>query len=342
MGVRPPLPGPDLDHVLEHTDGIWEELRGERLFVTGGTGFFGGWMLESLLHANRRLDLGASAIVLTRNPDGYRHTAPYVADDPAITLLAGDVRVIEPAPGEFSHVLHLATETNLGADPAASFTTAVAGTARVAALASRFGARLLLASSGAVYGPQPPELERVAEDYAGGPSPLDAGAAYGHGKRAAEFLCAAAAVSAGLHPKIARCFAFVGPLLPLDANFAIGNFIRDALAGGPIRVRGDGTPRRSYLYAADLAVWLWTILVRGEDGRPYNVGSDQPIAIADLARLVAEEVRPGTPTEIARPPQPGALHAQYVPSTTRATSELGLRALVPLREAVRRTAEWAR
>lgn len=336
-----PLPQPDLDLVLEHTRGLWEELRGGRLFVTGGTGFFGRWMLESFLRVNDELGLGAEAIVLARDPRRFAVAAPHVAGHGAILLHPGDVRTFELPAREATHVLHMATETALSSSATASFETAVAGTQRVLDLCARQGVRgLLLTSSGAVYGTQPPELDRIPEEYAGAPRPEDAAAGYGHGKRAAEFLCSAAAAQTGLEAKIARCFAFVGPMLPLDANFAIGNFIRDALTRDSIEVSGDGTPRRAYLYAADLAIWLWTILFTGEMARPYNVGSDDDVSIAELAGLVARVVRPDIPVRIAASPTRGTPPARYVPSTVRAARELGLQVRIPLDEAVLRTAQW--
>ncbi|MFI5258667.1 MAG: NAD-dependent epimerase/dehydratase family protein [Candidatus Limnocylindrales bacterium] len=335
-----PLPETDLGHVLEHTRGLWEDLRCGRLFVTGGTGFFGRWMLESFLRANDELRLGAEAIVLTRDPDRFANAAPHIAGHPAIRMHVGDVRSFDPPGQDCSHVLHMATETAF-ASARASFETAVQGTRQVLDFAARHDVRrLLLTSSGAVYGPQPPEIERLFEEYAGAPRPDDPSTGYGHGKRAAEFLCAVAAAETGLQATIARCFAFVGPLLPLDANFAIGNFIRDALHGERIDVMGDGTPRRSYLYAADLAIWLWTILFRGESGRPYNVGSEADLSIGDLALLVAEVLRPGIPVHVAVQPAAGARPARYVPSTVRAVRELDVHAWVDLDDAILRTARW--
>jgi dTDP-glucose 4,6-dehydratase len=163
---------------------------------------------------------------------------------------------------------------------------------------------------------------------------------YSEGKRVAEHLAAIYHRRHGLAVTIARGFAFVGPYLPLDGPFAIGNFLRDGLAGGPVRVGGDGTPYRSYLYAADLAVWLWTILLRGTPCRPYNVGSEQDIAIAALARKIADVFQ--TEVHVARPAEPGKVPERYVPSTRRARTELGLDAWIGLDDGIARTLRWQR
>ncbi len=334
----------DLDHILAHTEGLWEELRGQQLFITGGTGFFGSWLLESFAWANARLNLGASALVLTRDVEAFRLKAPHLAFQRAIRFHAGDVRSFDFPEGRFPYVIHAATEARSRLDDAnrlLMFDTIVRGTWRTLDWAHHCGARkFLLISSGAVYGEQPPEVTHLPEDYRGAPDPLDAGSVYGEGKRAAELLCATYARQYGLETKIARCFAFVGPYLPLDAHFAIGNFIRDRLRGGPIRVQGDGTAHRSYLYAADLAIWLWHLLFRGAPERPYNVGSEESISMSDLAELVAANLAPKVPVQIAMPAGSRGSSQHYVPCVARIKSELNLHQYISLSEAIAKTLVW--
>ena len=345
----------DIGQLLARKPSLWEPLRGAGVFISGGTGFFGVWLLEALLAANRERSLGCRVMVLSRDPARFAAKAPHLAADPAISFVEGDVRGFRFPDGDVTHVIHAATEssTALNADdPGAMFDVCVEGTRRMLALArEKQASRFLFTSSGAVYGRQPPDLSHVSEDFRGGPDPLDVRRAYAEGKRAAEMLCAIAARptargGAGLHASIARCFAFVGPHLPLDVHFAIGNFIRDCLAGGPIRIGGDGTPFRSYLYAANLAEWLFTILLHGQSGRAYNVGSEESVSIRQLAERVADvaaAVLPdcGRPEVLfAQQPTPGATADRYVPSCRRAHSELGLSTATSLDEAIRRTLLW--
>jgi nucleoside-diphosphate-sugar epimerase len=338
------VPVEDLNHILAHTGDLWEELRGQRVFMTGGTGFFGCWLLESFLRANENHDLRSEAVVLTRDPDAFRLKAPHLASHPAVGLHQGDISSFEFPVGTFSCVIHAATEASArlsATDPLQMFTTIVQGTWRCLEFARHCRARkFLLTSSGAIYGKQPPDVTHIPEEYNGAPDPADIRSAYGEGKRAAEMLCALHTRQHGLETKIARCYAFVGPHLPLDIHFAIGNFIGDGLRGGPITVKGDGTPYRSYLYAADLAIWLWTILFRGEAGRPYNVGSEKDLTIAALANTVARCFRPEVEVSIGRQAVPGKAAERYVPSHQRARSELHLRETVGLEEAIARTARW--
>jgi len=334
----------DLREILELTEALWADLRGARLFITGGTGFIGCWLLESLCHANRQLHLGAKAIVLTRDPEAFRRKAPHLAEDPALELLRGDVLDPPLVAGACSHLIHAAAEASTRlhrAEPLKTFDTLVLGTRKVLERASSMSVdRALFVSSGAVYGRQPPALRRIPDDWPGAPDCTRAEAAYAEGKRAAESLCAMFAEQSGLAVSMARCFAFTGPYLPLDGSFAIGNFIRDALAGGPIVVAGDGTPFRSYLYASDLTVWLWHLLLRGEPGVSVNVGSEEDLTITELAERVSR-ILGGIQVQVRGLPDPARPPERYVPETGRARA-LGLRMKVDLEDAILRTAQWNR
>ncbi len=340
---RPGVAQQDLALIAERCGGaVAAGLRGQRLFVTGGTGFFGCWLLEALLWLDEVHGLDLQVTVLSRDPQRFRARVPGLAAHPALHLVQGDVRDLSQVSGSFDTVIHAATDVAAPASfPAEAFDAIVAGGREALALARRSGAqRFLLTSSGAVYGRQPATLTHVPETYVGAPAPQDLRSAYGQGKRVVEWLAACEQQAGGMQVQVARCFAFVGPYQPLDAHFAVANFLRDAMRGEQVRVSGDGQAVRSYLYAADLAVWLLTILVQG-DGQPYNVGSPEPIGIGRLAGRIATVLNGRDDSIVLGTPAAGVLPEQYVPDVARAGS-LGLAVFTPLDEAIRRTAAWHR
>ena len=334
----------DLAWVLESARDDLLQLRGERIFFTGGTGFIGSWFLECLCYADRALDLKVRTKVLSRDPASFAARFPHLADEPAIELVAGDVRTLEPDGSNYGIVIHAATDASAKLNrenPLLMADTIVEGTRRVLEFARAAGARrVLMLSSGGVYGKFMPGVTHVPEDCSGGPDPLDPYYTYSESKRMAELLCAIFARQFGLEIPVARIFALVGPRLPLDAHFAAGNFMRDGLAGGPIRVAGDGVAVRSYLYAADLIVWLLAILARGQSGRAYNVGSDEGVSIKVLAETVATVFPQRPAVEIGGRADASNPVNYYVPDVTRARTELGLDVTTPLAESIDRTVSW--
>jgi dTDP-glucose 4,6-dehydratase len=344
--MRPPLPREDLDLVLSLTAEFWSRFRGVRLFVTGATGFIGGWLLEGVLRANQALGAGIEVIALTRDPDRAMARSPHVFGAPDVTLIAGDVTSFDMNLGDIDLCVHPApdaADTAGAADEHRVLDVAVAGTPRVLDLADGSGAsRVLIVSSGAVYGKQPPALARIPEDFPGAPGTLDANAAYAQGKRAAEWLGCAHARMSGIAVSIARIFALVGPNLPLDGPFAAGNFIRDVLGGRAIEIRDDGRPIRSYLYAADACVWLLHILMSGASQQAYNVGSEQELSIAELAQRVVRVCGTDLPIMVREVSDPDVPALRYVPATAKARSELGLAEYTSLDAALVKTIKWSR
>ena len=260
----------DIAAVVDALSAEWQGLAGKRIFMTGGTGFIGRWMLEALAEADHRLQLSVKVDILTRDPAAFAATAPELARRPNFRFVTGDVLTLEPAGGPYDFVLHAATDASAELnerDPLRMFSTIVDGTRRALdfALAAKVE-RFLFFSSGAVYGAQPWDVTHVPETYMGAPDLGAHRSAYGEGKRAAEMLCTIYGRQFGLDVVTARTLALLGPLLSLDIHFAAGNFIRDAIMGRKIVVQGSGQAVRSYLYASDLTAWLWTMLLRAPGG----------------------------------------------------------------------------
>jgi nucleoside-diphosphate-sugar epimerase len=329
----------DLGEIAERGGKSWQALHGAHVVVTGAAGFVGGWLVEALAFAADELNLDIRITAAVRDAGVFRERFPHLAGSSRVRLLEGDVRRLT-IPDRPTHIVHAASATTPARhamDPGDIIDTIVAGSDRVAALARESGARLLLVSSGSVYDRQTTSSARLGEDHAAVEEGPALAQRFGVAKRRAERM----ATDSSLNVSIARVFTVVGPRLPLRGQFAIGQFLGDALERRDVRVTGDGAPVRTYLYAADLASWCLAILLKGRAGRSYNVGAEREHSMMDVADRVAR--LPSPRVQVTRALSPSVARVdRYVPDTSRARDELGLDAWTGFDEALSRTWTWLR
>lgn len=339
----------DLESVSALLDKEWEQLRGARIFLTGGTGFFGIWLVESLLWANERRNLGIELTLLTRSSRRFLESrGKHLRERVGLRFIDGTLTDFLVSDQTFSHIIHAASETNAEQSQdwaARHIHAALDGTRHLLEMASCHRSEaVLITTSGAVYSP----MDTITDDGRCVEVPDGLGdysserIVYGQSKRMMEILTSVAALTGGFRALMARCFCFVGPYLPLEGNYAVGNFLRDVLSGRDIVVSGDGTPLRSYLYPSDLVIWLLKILVSGKSGVPYNVGGEKAISIGDLARTVARIADVPDAVQIRGTPKPGERPSAYLPSISRARQQLGVDISVDLENSIARTLAWYR
>lgn len=314
------------------------------LLITGGTGFFGRSFLRHFQKQFVCGNLTSRVFVVSRSPERFLYHYPEFSGLEWLAFHKCDILDLSSFPNGqvFTHLLHAAADSTIGPSlkPCDQFSQIVDGTKNVLDFAVKNHiSRVLLTSSGGAYGPQPCNMEKIDETYNGMPDPLLPSSAYGVAKRTAEHLCTLYSDEFGIETVIARCFAFVGPDLALDAHFAIGNFIRDALLGKQIIIKGDGSPLRSYMDQRDLSHWLTELLLHGKSGHAYNVGSDQAISIADLAHRVRDLLAPNLSVSILG--KAGDPHGRnrYIPSIEKAKTQLGLMLQYSLEDGILSTAE---
>jgi nucleoside-diphosphate-sugar epimerase len=262
------------------------------LLVIGGSGFFG----KSILDMFQRGKLSPwninRVISMSRNAERLKSETPNLILD-NVELLSSDISTAEHLP-DADFIIHAAASTdaknylNSGEDERKNIQSGTLNYCRLAR--GNKNTKTLYVSSGAVYGTQPSNITHIKESFQL-IDPYDIPENkrdYTIAKRDAEEQIKGLGKE-GMLVSIARCFSFVGPFLPLDQHFAIGNFIRDGLLQQKIKVNTENKVYRSYMYSDDLVVWLMTILDSSDNTCPiYNVGSDEPILIDQLARNISK------------------------------------------------------
>lgn len=329
----------DLKNISRVLSNDFLEIKNKRIFLTGGTGFVGTWLVYSFLEFASQLN--AQMTLISRNPESFYLKNPKLRAHPNLQILRGDVRDFNLPAGDFDYVIHAATDVvSAGADSREVLDVNYLGTKRVLEFCRERNVRkYLFISSGAFYGRQPTSVSNLSEDYTGAPDISLDSAAYGEGKRISEWLSCQAARTSSLEVKRVRCFAMIGPKLALDNRFAVGNFINDILNSRDILIKGDGKTIRSYMYASDMTIWLWKILFHGTPSEVYNVGSDQAISLFELAQKCVASSQASLAIHRNKQPDPMSLAEHYVPSIEKA-KKLGLKLEVSLDSAIHRSIEY--
>lgn len=337
------LPQQDLQFINDKLSLVAQKLSNKHIFITGATGFIGSWMLESIIYIAEKRKLNLSISILTRSKDKFLINYPHLSKYELLNILEGDVRDIKPKViDNVDYIIHAATDTNsyLKDDNTLLLTnTIVEGTRNILEISRQQKAvkKVLFLSSGAIYGTKSISSSGFLEEDSSSIDCNNSLSSYGESKRYAELLCSIYNKQFNIPYVTARCFSFVGPRLPLDSHFAIGNFINNILNNEDIIISGNGKDIRSYLYMADLTVWLLTILISSKVAKVYNVGSDQYHNIKKIADTVIKQANTNAGCKILNQDKNNSF---YAPNINRISKELNVKICNDIYESVEKTINW--
>jgi nucleoside-diphosphate-sugar epimerase len=336
----------DAEAVLHGRSQRIDVLRGQHLFISGGTGFLGTWLLELVKVLNELHGFGLKVTVHSRNAKAFAAKHPHLGQLAGVRFEEGDIRYLTELPRDVRYIIHAAALTNrllLASQPSAVAEVNSVGTQRLLRAANLLEdlQKFVLMSSGLVYGAQPWDKPTIDETFAGPLRCNDVNVVYAESKRFAEVI-AQSAISESKVPVVTlRPFAFLGPYQSLQLPWAVTDFIRDSFTGGPIRIMGDGTTVRSLMYASDYAFWVLAALANGKARETYNVGSPEAVDLASLAKLITQSFTP-VPEIRTRLGQSGHECNRLVPDIGRAQRDLGVEVTVSLADAIQKTITWNR
>ena len=336
----------DSEAVLNGRIGRLDGLRGEHLYISGGTGILGVWLLELIKVLNESHSFGIKVTAYSRRARDFATRWPHLGGVEGFRFEDGDIRYFAEFPSDVRFIIHAAALTDrrlLASQPSAVAEVIGVGTLRILRAAHLLDdvRKFVLLSSGLVYGGQPWDMPHMNESFAGPLRCNDVNAVYAESKRFAEVVAQSVISETKLPVVTLRPFAFVGPYQSLQLPWAVTDFIRDSFTGGPIRIMGDGATVRSLMYASDFAFGVLAALAQGSSGEVYNIGSPKAVDLLTLAKMItgsftpAPEIRTGLG-------QSGHDHTRLVPDIQKAQKDFGLEVSVSLENAIQKTIMWNR
>lgn len=320
-----------------------------QILGTGLTGPIGIWLVFLMGEWRKRTGASFRLQIVTRNRAKANDIFQIFIEEGWVTLLEQDIRFVDLGGSHPDIVIHGATasarESFYGMTGLEKFQGVVQGTNQLLReLDPNRSCKIVFLSSGSIFGTTLLEPgQAIKQDWPETPA-IDEGAALGHAKRAAE---AHLTFHSLAHPKhtvsICRLFSFVGPLLPLNYQYAVGNFIADVLAARPIRVQSDGSAVRSFMYLGDMAGWLLRVIFAQSEERTFMIGSTRAVSILELANLIRKVFNSPNDIEVTGSTSRYSRYAAsdfYVPETALTRSALSVDEWTSLEIALTRTAEF--
>lgn len=316
-----------------------DKLKNSNILITGGTGFIGKWLTEMLIYLNENFNFNTTIYLLSRNiPKDSNYSGIRF-----IHYIKSDIRNIKELPSVLNYIIHAAGTPDSKehvSNPIKTIETIIGGTQKILDLSSRLPnlIKFIHISSNKIYGNNFSTIPLYESNSTIiGYNSQDV---YSECKRMSETICKSYISEFHLPITIVRPFAFIGPFQHLDKPWAINNFIRDAILGGPIRILGNELSSKSYMYGSDLANYMLNILVFGKIGEAYNVGSSNPITLIDLANKIKNIINTEIEIKVKSSKDNYSKTILDVPHTSKIGNELNIKEAFGIDEALKRTIMW--
>lgn len=319
-------------------------LKDQKILITGGTGFVGKWICEMVSFLNTNFDFNTHLYLIGRDVESFSNDVPHLAKKPFISLIEQDVRNLHDLPNDPNFVIHAAASPDSRvhvSQPLKTIETIYRGTNLILDYCFRLPKlnKIVHLSSNQVYGKIEGE-KLIREDMCGGMDSTKFSNVYGESKKISESICSVYRNQNSLPIVVCRPFSFIGPYQQLDKPWALNNFIRDGLLGGPIRILGDGKTIRSYLYGSDTAYWILSALVSGLVGEVYNLGSSEAVTLNDLAVKVKSILSANMEISGKSSKDEYLNTVATLPDTNKIKTRLKVKENFSLAESLERTIAW--